>query len=99
MSAGPRFLSMDMLTVSDEVEAKCTGHQRRGSLWYVKVDFENRHRLAFQAELIQCPSSPCWHQPRKGTSQTFMMPQVVKKRENCTIISLPRYKSCMSLKG
>lgn len=57
-----------------------------------------RRRLAFQAEFLQYPSSPYWHQPRKATNQTFMVPQVVRRLEKCMIISLPKYKRCMSLK-
>lgn len=41
MRAGPRFSSMEMLTLSHEVEEKCTGRQRGGPLRYVKSGFEN----------------------------------------------------------
>lgn len=41
MRAGPRFSSMEMLTLSHEVEEECTGRQRGGPLRYVKSGFEN----------------------------------------------------------
>ena len=50
------------------------------------------------AEDIQYPNSPYWHQLRKETSQTFMVLQAVRMLESCTIIFLPKYKNCMSLK-
>lgn len=39
MRARPLLQSMEMLTLSHEVEAKCTGHQRGGPLRYVKSNF------------------------------------------------------------